>query len=320
MSLFEAAARCSDCPELSRRAVNALAEFVALIGELSLNSTGTITGLVQELLERTGYGEEWRGSAAEQDLQRLANVDELVTAAQQYDNRDDEEPTLEGFLEQTALVSDVDSLDEDASRVTLMTLHAAKGLEFPVVYIVGVEQNLIPHERAVRDGDYKEIEEERRLLFVGITRAMERLVLTQTLRRDIRGQSLHTIPSEFLTEISVRMIDRSEDDAIWNRLLERPADDLVSHEETASETRESAIPQAVKVVTGAELMNGAREAAPLPVGFAVGMTVRHPQYGNGTVVQIGGFSKHRTVTVLFDDDRRQTWVAHKCPLQPVGLS
>ncbi|MFQ5731257.1 MAG: ATP-dependent helicase [Planctomycetaceae bacterium] len=319
MSLFEAAARCGECETLSKRSVAALSQFVKLIGGLSLDPTGTVTDLLEELLERTGYTDDWKGSAAEQDQQRLANVEELLTAAQHFDNREDEEPTLEGFLEETSLVNDVDSLDEDAGRVTLMTLHAAKGLEFPVVYIVGVEQNLIPHERALRDGDYRETEEERRLLFVGITRAKERLMLTHTLRRDFRGQSLPSIPSEFLGEISATMIDRSDDDDVWDRLSELKRSDGPSAEHQPPRNPDRAKRRSATLVTGSDLLNGSDETAELPCGFAVGMTVRHPQYGGGRVVEIGGFSKRRTVTVLFDDDRRQTWVADKCPLQPVGM-
>ena len=133
----------------------------------------------------------------------MANVEELVNAAAQYDASAEGQPTLEGFLETTALVADVDSVDGAANRVTLMTLHSAKGLEFPVVYIVGVEQNLLPHERALRTNDPGEYEEERRLLFVGMTRARQRLYLTRTEYRGIRGRSLSSIPSEFLREIGV---------------------------------------------------------------------------------------------------------------------
>ncbi len=128
---------------------------------------------------------------------------ELLNAAAQYDAVERDKPTLEGFLETTALVADIDSVDQAAKRVTLMTLHAAKGLEFPIVYLVGVEQRMLPHERALRSDDPGEYEEERRLMFVGMTRARERLCLTRTEVRAVRGQRLASIPSEFLREIGV---------------------------------------------------------------------------------------------------------------------
>jgi DNA helicase-2/ATP-dependent DNA helicase PcrA len=195
-----------------------------------------------------------------------------------------------------------------------MTLHAAKGLEFPVVFILGVEQGLIPHERAVREGDPREFEEERRLLFVGMTRARERLYLTQTTQRNFRGRSLHTIPSDFLAELEYTPV--REDDA-------RPTAPAWS---ALPESRSGAEPRRpldsgskLKLTTAADLLNGTRTAASLPQGFALGMQVRHPRYGLGTVVDVGGFGARRTVTVTFADGaRRQTFMASKSPLQPVG--
>ena len=170
------------------------------MGDFSLAQAGSIEALLRTIIERTGYTRAWEESPSEQDQQRLANVQELLTAARQYDRAFADDPTLEGFLEQTSLVSELDNLDDNAGQVTLMTLHAAKGLEFPVVYVIAVEQNLIPHERSLRSGDLHEVEEERRLLFVGMTRAMQQLYLTQTRSREFRGRPLSTIPSDFLTE------------------------------------------------------------------------------------------------------------------------
>ncbi len=132
-----------------------LQRFAKLIGELALEQTDGVAELLQRLLDRSEYVEEWLHSESEKDQERLANVEELMTSARQYD-RANEQPTLEGFLETSSLVNETDSLDEETGMVTLMTLHAAKGLEFPVVYIVGVENNLIPHERSLRSEDYSE--------------------------------------------------------------------------------------------------------------------------------------------------------------------
>jgi DNA helicase-2/ATP-dependent DNA helicase PcrA len=330
VSLFNAAARCDEYPKLSARAVKSLKAFVKMIGELSLEHTGTVTGLLQQVLHRTGYAAQWEDSPVEQDQQRLANVQELLTAAHQYDEQATDEPTLEGFLETTSLVSDVDSLDEHAGQVTLMTLHAAKGLEFPVVYIIGVEHNLIPHERSLRDNDYRQLEEERRLLFVGMTRAEEELYLTRTAQRDHRGQLKTSIPSSFLNETTFAMNDRTIDGPDpWDELLSQGVESRESRVESQrgveSQIARAARPSTLNpqpstfLMTGADLLNGAAHPAAVPNGFAVGMTVRHPKYGNGTVRDIGGYSKRRTVTVEFDDGRKETFIADKCPLQPVGL-
>ncbi|MCA9086935.1 MAG: ATP-binding domain-containing protein, partial [Planctomycetaceae bacterium] len=173
--------------------------------------SGSIAQLIEDVVQTTGYTKPWSSSPNEQDMQRLANVEELIAAGAHYDSLFDAESTLEGFLETTSLVSDLDALDAKAEQgqVTLMTLHAAKGLEFPVVFIVGVEQNLLPHERAMREGDPREYEEERRLLFVGMTRAMRQLYLTASSYREMHGRSMPTIPSDFLSEIDLVQTDGS---------------------------------------------------------------------------------------------------------------
>ena len=331
---LEAAARATECPRLPRRAALALAEFARQIAEFSDARLESVRMLLERILDRSGYLASLKQGNTPQDQERLANVEELVNAAAQYDAGAEGNPTLEGFLETTALVADVDSVDGAANRVTLMTLHSAKGLEFPIVYIVGVEQNLLPHERALRTNDPGEYEEERRLLFVGMTRARQRLYLTRTEYRGIRGRSLTSIPSEFLREIGVSETVIAPPES-WaadapDESNEHPGPDYddVSQESpddedserkprTSPPTREAEPP---RLITGADLLAGAAaRAAELPLGFAFGMAVRHPQYGVGRVVKIGGFAKNRTITVEFDDDgRSETFVTGKNPLQPVG--
>src|SRR5580704_11555593 len=185
-------------PRVPGKGEQELARIAQLVGELADKQIASIAKFVELVLHRTEYLEQWRESPSEQDEQREANVSELLNAAAQYDAVEREQPTLEAFLETTALVADIDSVDQAAERVTLMTLHAAKGLEFPIVYLVGVEQRLLPYERALQADDPGEYEGERRLMFVGMTRARERLWLTRTQMRAIRGQRLASIPSEFL--------------------------------------------------------------------------------------------------------------------------
>ena len=204
LTLLEAAQKARECPQLSQRAVVSLNKFARMMSELSRGDCGSVEQLMKTVLDRTQFTAGWADSDSEDDQNRLANVQELLTAAHQFDEAEGSDASLEGFLELTSLVNDVDALEEAAGQVTLMTLHAAKGLEFPVVYIVAVENNLIPHERSMRNNDLRELEEERRLLFVGVTRAEERLCLTQTRMRAFRGRLLPTIPSPFLTEMPLK--------------------------------------------------------------------------------------------------------------------
>lgn len=336
LTLLDAAARAAQCPGLPRRAAEALTGFARLISELSEAPFGSVRNRLNQILERTGYVRGWIGSASEQDQDRLANVNELINAAAEFDAANQENPTLEGFLESTSLVADVDSVDGTADRVTLMTLHSAKGLEFPVVFIVGVEQNLLPHERALRTDDPSEYEEERRLLFVGMTRAREELYLTRTQSRAVRGRSLASIPSEFLREIGLPETGLGSPDAAWPDQDASGHDDHSEPDEAAKiahlsddESAEaSGAPAAaavnevkpLRLMTGADLLAGAASRpAEILLGFAVGMSVRHPRYGLGRVVKVSGFARNRLITVEFDDDgRSETFVAGKNPLQPVG--
>ncbi|MEX0701288.1 MAG: UvrD-helicase domain-containing protein [Planctomycetales bacterium] len=332
LGLLEAAARADEHPELKRRPVAALRKFAALIHGLSLAEAGSTEQLVRDAVERSEYTRGWDES--EPDQQRLANVEELVSAARQYDEAAGDDATLGGFLETTALVNEQDSLDDDAGKVTLLTLHSAKGLEFPVVYIVGVEQGLVPHERSIQHGDPREIEEERRLLFVGMTRAEHRLALTMAASRDVHGRPLRTIPSNFLNEMSLRFVDHAgllsggaqPAPRDWDEAHEPSPDEFgdLGHTEDAAAVGRAPRPtpsgvSTARLMTGADLLHGTRTAVELPPGFHVGMLVRHPRYGLGRVVATSGISTRRTVTVEFESDaRRETFVAAKCALQPVG--
>ena len=187
-------------PKLGAKAIFSFKLFAEMIPSCSLADSGSVGDLLDTILDKSRYRVALAMSAQEEDHERLQNLDELITAARQYDDATGDERSLAGFLEQVSLVSETDSLDSSAGSVTLMTLHAAKGLEFPVVFIIGLEEGLLPHERAVREGDRTAIEEERRLLFVGMTRAKRELLLTQTAVRALRGRLMTSVPSLFLSE------------------------------------------------------------------------------------------------------------------------
>lgn len=194
--LTEALRHVGELPEL-RKAVQRLKHFRALLDELAPLAGGAARPALESVLEETGLR---RALAAEDEVageDRIANVHELISVADEYD-RTTPEPTVAGFLEQVALTSDQDQVDESAGVVLLMTLHAAKGLEFPTVFMPALEQGMLPHERAIQDGD---VEEERRLCFVGFTRAQEELFLAFARERQIRAQTLPRSRSQFLAEL-----------------------------------------------------------------------------------------------------------------------
>lgn len=321
LTLLEAAARASDVPELSARAAKGFKAFAHLIEEFSLADSGSVAALLEHIIDGTGYRRGLLGSASEKDRDRLANIDELVASANQYDEEAGNEPTLEGFLEAAALVNETDRLESTSGRVTMMTLHAAKGLEYAAAFIVGVEDGLIPHERAKRDQDgntLREVEEERRLLFVGMTRAKQRLFLTQCSVRAIHGRNLPTIVSPFLREFEFEAVDLQGS----GELLEPDWPEDMMEIDVSADRDETADEKAIvlpKLMSGADLLNGTRLGIEVPHAYTVGMQVRHPRYGLGTVTRIGFVGARRTVTVQFDEEERiQNFIASKAPLQPVG--
>jgi len=198
-------------PGIAAKTKKAVAQFVQMIDRLSELSAQEypVASLIESVLRESGYRQQFVHSDSEEDQDRLANIEELLTVAHEFDERAapadgrdgfSSPSSLEEFLEQAALVSDVDALDQDVDRVSLMTMHAAKGLEFPVVYIVAIEENILPHERSQHE--QMQLEEERRLFFVGITRAEEELRLSRVQRRDFRGSfSMTAISSRFLFEL-----------------------------------------------------------------------------------------------------------------------
>ena len=161
---------------------------------------GPIEELLGLVLSESGYEAMLKASGDEEDEERLANIQELLTVAREFDERHPGPMgRLEAFLEETALVNDTDDWETQLDRVTLMTLHASKGLEFPCVYLVAVEEGLLPHERSRNQPE--QLEEERRLMFVGITRAQQRLQISLAQYRDFRGERKPAIPSSFLMEL-----------------------------------------------------------------------------------------------------------------------
>jgi DNA helicase-2/ATP-dependent DNA helicase PcrA len=229
ISFAKALARPEEVPGLAARSARSIQAFNELIAGLrEMEQAGSPVGdLAEAVLERSGYLAELQASTDLQDESRIENLNELVSVAREYDSKNPD-GTLPDFLEQVSLVADADQIpegDEHGGLVTLMTLHTAKGLEFPVVFLTGLEEHVFPHERAL--GDQRELAEERRLAYVGITRAEQRLYLTRALARTWWGRPAYHAQSRFLSEVPDTLIEwrRSEAAAAppaSERLARRP--------------------------------------------------------------------------------------------------
>jgi DNA helicase-2/ATP-dependent DNA helicase PcrA len=331
LTLLDAARAAGRIPELSKRGAEALLRFSALIDSLAPLVPGPVAALLAEVLRATGYRGCFEDTGDEADLNRLGNIDELLSDASQFDRSDHEQRGLEGYLERTALVSDTDALDGSSDRVTLMTLHAAKGLEFPVVFIVALEEGLLPHERSVRDS--QSLEEERRLLFVGMTRAQEELQLSYAQRRDRHGDSRLSVASGFLMELPRSELERT----VVERLEPDGGTDPFGFPSTSYDTghtkprsEESATAQRARPrKSAAAALAGLRTAADLagqspterrclaPDEFTMGMPVSHPTFGLGKIVQLDGAGKHRRATVAFIQSGTRRFVIAQSPLTPL---
>jgi len=294
ISLFEAVKRAEHIDTLSNSVKARLVGFANLFGRFAQANVGPVAPLVETVFEQSGLADSLHAAGAE-GKEALENVDELISAAADYDRRaaaptgpvaagdgNSAEPaapaaisagSLTDYLQEISLFSDVDSYDPAAGRVALMTLHAAKGLEFENVFIIGVEDGLLPHERTNSHDDLDELEEERRLFFVGITRAKTNLHISYTQYRTIRGQLLRTIPSQFLFELGCSFREDSFDDDTEDsddREYEDPA-------ESAS-----------------------------AVAFTVGQLVRHRTFGLGRVTDFVDVGENSTVTVKFNTGQTKT--------------
>lgn len=208
MSFYAGCARAAAVPGLGKTAgkIKAFVDQIESFRERMADEEYSIRELIEDILEETGYRQELEAEGEIESQTRLENIDELINKAVSY-SEDSEHPDLNEFLEEVALVADVDRMDDSENRVTLMTLHSAKGLEFPVVYLSGLEDGLFPSSMSIMTDDRTEIEEERRLCYVGITRAMERLVITAARLRMVNGETRYSKVSRFVEEIPEELLD-----------------------------------------------------------------------------------------------------------------
>ncbi len=238
--------------------------------------------LTSELIEEIGYGPQLLAERTDEARNRLDNLEQLLAGMEEHFGS---EGTLDEYLEQVALITDVDSYDPSLDRVTLMTLHAAKGLEFPLVFMVGMEEGLFPHSRSANSKE--ELEEERRLCYVGMTRAMEKLYLTHARRRRIFGDYQFNPPSCFLREIPENLLDQPAATVLHKSASHNLASLFDQTEPDFSAEDPFVDDDEVRIVPDAE------------EGLCIGLQVRHVKFGIGTVRRIEGEGDSQKVTVYF---------------------
>lgn len=250
----------------------------------------SVSELLQEIIEETGYVRELEAENTEEAQQRMENIDELISKAVTYEESE-EEPTLSGFLEEVALVADIDSVDETQDYVVLMTLHSAKGLEFPQVYLAGMEDGLFPGFGAIcAENPTAEIEEERRLAYVGITRAKERLSISCARMRMIRGETQYNKVSRFVKEIPRELLAGT---------IQKEKMPDIPKPSMMAKNAFSAKPMALRRTGVPEARNFGNSAMKKQLDYAVGDTVSHMKFGTGVVKQIIDGGRDYEVTVDF---------------------
>lgn len=250
----------------------------------------SVSELLQEIIEETGYVRELEAENTEEAQQRMENIDELISKAVTYEESE-EEPTLSGFLEEVALVADIDSVDETQDYVVLMTLHSAKGLEFSQVYLAGMEDGLFPGFGAIcAENPTAEIEEERRLAYVGITRAKERLSISCARMRMIRGETQYNKVSRFVKEIPRELLAGT---------IQKEKMPDIPKPSMMAKNAFSAKPMALRRTGVPEARNFGNSAMKKSLDYAVGDTVSHLKFGTGVVKQIIDGGRDYEVTVDF---------------------
>jgi len=277
-----------DARPMPARALQSLTAFRDLLAAMTAEAPRAgVTGAIALVLERSGYLQALRDERNEEAEARIENLEELVSAAREYESND-AEPTLDSFVDRLSLLSEADEQDgAREARVWLMSMHAAKGLEFPLVVVAGMEEGLFPHSRASEDEH--DIEEERRLCYVCLTRAREQLVLTSAARRRIFGEYQPTQPSRFLDEIPPHLVDRLEP-------VSPPRWAGARHERRNPYAHR---PAAARTPQGRTPSLAYEDEDQSASGVRTGMRVRHRQFGVGTVLNVEDQGDDFKVTVRF---------------------
>lgn len=314
VSLYEAALDAQHT-NLSARAANNLEEFALMIRDFrKMTEFVTITDLVESILDKTGYIDVLKRENTLEAESRIENLEEFYSITEQFDQSDVEDKSLIAFLTDLSLLAPVDEVEEESSEVTLMTLHAAKGLEFPVVFIIGMEDNIFPLIRP--DSDDDDLEEERRLAYVGITRAERKLFLSNASSRLLYGRRQYNPTSQFIDELDDEVIEVENNNALPSYLTGNYTSKNTSKSRRTigqgttsgkqSSRRSAGITRTASVSSGAEKLS-----------WNVGDKASHKKWGIGTVVQVKGEAKDLQLDIAFPEEGVKSLLASFAPIEKV---
>lgn len=304
ISFYDALRQADEIAELGRSAVK-LKPFVNMIqGFRSKLEYYGLGDLIKDIIETTGYVQELEAADEEDAQNRIENIDELISKIVSFEETYDQ-PTLGEFLEEVALVADIDHVENGSNRVLLMTLHSAKGLEFPHVYLAGMEDGIFPSYMTIVADDPDEIEEERRLAYVGITRAKDDLTLTYARMRMVRGETQMNAVSRFVKEIPQELMDnrppvskfRIEEE---QSSISRPKA-ILTPKRTAAENKPFIAGGGLGALSAAGISKGLGAVTGGKPDYDIGDRVKHVKYGEGTVTDLEPGPRDYKVTVDFDD-------------------
>ncbi|MEF9951281.1 MAG: DNA helicase PcrA [Clostridium sp.] len=303
-SLYSTMIDIEEVPALNKRAINAIEKFISIMNTLILSKdTMGVSEIIKEIIDKTGYIEDLKAQQDKDKIDRVQNVQEFFSAAIEFETSDEEDTSLSAFLEKIALVSDQDNITDD-SRVTLMTLHTAKGLEFPIVFIAGFEEGIFPHFRALEDED--EMEEERRLCYVGITRAKKNLYLTCARQRLMFGRTSFNAPSSFLEEIPGDIVEdiSPAPKESFNRIYKHESQPIIKAANRNIHTK--------VVMPNME----SKRINSLSTGeIKAGVKVKHKVFGKGLVISTKLASNDTQITVHFDTAGLKNLLLGSAPIE-----
>ena len=292
VSFYDALRVAEEVPSIGR-SLNKIEGFVTFIQSLKSKAQAySVTEILEEVIDLTGYVDELKAEDTEESRARIENIDELISKTVSYEEAmkaEGREATLSGFLEEIALIADIDTVDPDQDYVLLMTLHSAKGLEFPYVYLAGMEDGMFPSSMCIFSGDPTDMEEERRLCYVGITRAMKELTLTSARQRLVRGETQYNKVSRFVREIPRELVELGTTIQEHKPSMQETPSPKNSYMQMRQTFRAKPFEaQNFKVTKAASL------------DYGVGDTVRHIKFGVGIVRDIVEGGRDYEVTVDFD--------------------
>lgn len=316
IGFYEALKQAEDIPGLGRSAskitpfTDLIRLFRAELHELS------IVRLINDIIEKTGYMDYLAENDSPEEVEeRRANIDELISKAATYEDGE-ETSTLSGFLEEVALVADIDNMDDNNNVVSLMTLHSAKGLEFPIVYLAGMEDGLFPSYMCIDSDDPSELEEERRLCYVGITRAKQKLIMSAAKVRMVRGETHMNKVSRFISEIPAELMVNSTQGPA-HKILTSDGTDKDHFHLPPRKAGESRFQSFQHDVLKEDIFDKKPSAGNAGLGYGIGDKVRHIKFGTGMVKEIKNGGRDYEVTVDFENGGTKKMFASFAKLQKI---